>query len=369
MAITAADVENALRSVIDPDLGKDIVSLGFVKKCEVGDGNVVDLTIELTTPACPLKDKIQADIEQSIHILGAERSETIGDINIEFTADVRSPQQKLADGQDNPIPGVKNVIAVGAGKGGVGKSTVAVNLAVGLARAGATAGLLDGDIYGPSIPTMLGLGRTPAYVGDDNRLRPFEVHGIKTMTIGQLVEPDKPLIWRGPMAHGAFKQLATQTEWGELDYLIVDLPPGTGDVPLTLTQMLPLAGAVVVCTPQRVAQDDARRAVRMFEQLGVSVLGVVENMSYFVCEHGTEYDIFGKGGAEQMAKEMNTPFLGSIPIVSDLRARGDSGDPTSNFEAGGALAEALEGIVKALAAQVSKAAMKSALTQPTMSIE
>lgn len=368
MAITSADIENALRSVIDPDLGKDIVTLGFVKSCTVRGHNNIDLTIELTTPACPLKDRIKADIEQSIHILGAERSETIGDIQIEFTANVRSPQQKLADGQENPIPGVKNVIAVGAGKGGVGKSTVAVNLAVGLARAGAATGLLDGDIYGPSVPTMLGLGRSPAYVGEDNRLRPFEVHGIKTMTIGQLVEPDKPLIWRGPMAHGAFKQLATQTEWGNLDYLVVDLPPGTGDVPLTLTQMLPLAGAVVVCTPQRVAQDDARRAVKMFEQLGVTVLGVVENMSYFVCEHGTEYDIFGKGGAEQMATDLGVPFLGSIPIVSDLRERGDTGDPTSNFTASGSLTSALETMVKNVAAQVSLATMKNRMTQPTLSI-
>lgn len=367
MPMTEEQITNALRNVIDPDLHKDIVTLGFVKNIAIQPNNNISLTIELTTPACPMKDKIKADTEQSLHILGAETGESIGDIHIEFTADVRTAQAKLSD-RENPLPNVKHVVAVGAGKGGVGKSTIAVNLAVGLARFGAKTGLLDGDIYGPSIPTMLGLGKTPAYVREDKFLIPFEMHGIKTMTIGQLVDSDKPLIWRGPMAHSAFQQLATQTDWGELDYLIIDLPPGTGDVPLTLTQMLPLAGAVVVCTPQVVAQDDARRAVAMFQQLGVDVLGVVENMSSFVCEHGTEYDIFGKGGAKSMAEKLEVPFLGSIPIIASLCKRGDSGDPTSNFTEGGILTSALETMTKNMAAQLSIAAMKTAETRPTISI-
>jgi ATP-binding protein involved in chromosome partitioning len=188
------------------------------------------------------------------------------------------------------------------------------------------------------------------------------------MTIGVLVEPEKPLIWRGPMAHGAFKQLATQTNWGELDYLIIDLPPGTGDVPLTLAQMLPLSGAVIVCTPQRVAQDDARRAVRMFQQLGVHILGVVENMSYFVCEHGTEYDLFGRGGAEVMAQEMNLPFLAGIPIVGALRENSDQGNPTANFEGKNSLSEALTDMVQNTAAQISMATMRNVVARPTVSI-
>jgi len=368
MALTNEQIMEALKTVMDPELHRDIVSLGFVKGIDIKPDNNIDLTIELTTPACPLKGKIQEDIEQAVITLGQQTGESIGSINIEFTADVRSAQEKLAD-QQSPLPGVKHVIAVGAGKGGVGKSTIAVNLAVGLARAGAKAGLLDGDIYGPSISTMLGLGSTAAYVTEDNFLIPFETHGIKTMTIGQLVEADKPLIWRGPMAHSAFQQLATQTAWGELDYLIVDLPPGTGDVPLTLSQMMPLTGAVVVCTPQKVAQDDARRAVAMFRQLGVDVLGVVENMSYFVCEHGTEYDIFGRGGAETMAQEMDTPYLGSIPIVAEMCKRADAGEVIPNFEQGGVLTDSLEAIVQNLAARVSVVSMQETLDQPTISIE
>jgi ATP-binding protein involved in chromosome partitioning len=239
---------------------------------------------------------------------------------------------------------VKNVIAVGAGKGGVGKSTIAVNLAVGLQRHGAAVGLMDGDIYGPSMPTLLGIkGMTPQVQA--SKIIPFHVHGIHAITIGALVEEEKPLIWRGPMAHGAFKQLfSDNTQWPELDYLIVDLPPGTGDVPLTLCQLLPITGAVVVATPQQVALDDAVRAVRMFQQLGAPILGMVENMSS---------DIFGRGGAQLAAQRLNLPFLGAIPLVSELRVNSDAGTPIKIFEGDPKLREALEQIVQNLAGQVT----------------
>ncbi|MEQ8316813.1 MAG: Mrp/NBP35 family ATP-binding protein [Phycisphaerales bacterium] len=248
-------------------------------------------------------------------------------------AEAKSPPTAKAEAGP-AIPGVAHTIAVGAGKGGVGKSTIAANIAVGLARRGHATGLLDGDIYGPSLPTLMGLGGMEPNVLD-GRFQPFLTHGVKSMTVGKLVEADKPLIWRGPMAHGAFKQLTEKTQWGELDHLIIDLPPGTGDVPLTMAQNLELTGAVIVCTPQRVAQDDAVRAVKMFEQLGVDVLGVVENMSVFVAPDGKEYDIFGRGGAQQMAQRLGLPFLGALPITMDLRANSDAGDPTSNFEGEG----------------------------------
>lgn len=274
-------------------------------------------------------------------------------------------------GSASGLPGVRHIVAVGAGKGGVGKSTVALNLAVGLARKGHAVGLLDADIYGPSMPTMLGLESHQAHVLE-GMLQPFMVHGIKVMTMGKLVEPDKPLIWRGPMAHGAFKQLTEQTNWGELDYLIIDLPPGTGDIALTMAQMLRLSGAVVVCTPQKVAQDDATRAARMFTQLQIEVLGVVENMSYFVGDDAKVYDIFGRGGAEQMAARLGVPFLGAVPITMSLRANSDKGDPTANFtgadRAAQQLAQTLTALVANVEQQVALAGMKSQATRPSLSI-
>ncbi len=277
------------------------------------------------------------------------------------------PPQNAQPPQPAPLPGVDRIIAVGAGKGGVGKSTVAVNLAVGLARAGAKVGLLDGDIYGPSFPTMLGLhGQPPKARG--NVLLPFETHGLKAMTLGALVEEEKPLIWRGPMAHGAFRQIAMQTEWGELDYLIIDLPPGTGDVPLTMSQLLPLTGAVVVCTPQKVAQDDARRAVRMFQTLGIEVLGVVENMSYFIGDDGKEYDIFGKGGAQIMASQMDIPFLGTLPINTALRHNCDAGDPTANFTTQGQLADEFNALTQSFTTRVDDFLAAGGAQQPTISV-
>ncbi|MEE9405631.1 MAG: Mrp/NBP35 family ATP-binding protein, partial [Algisphaera sp.] len=270
-------------------------------------------------------------------------------------------------GVSNPLPKVKHILAVGAGKGGVGKSTVAINLAVGLARAGQKVGLMDGDIYGPSVPTMLGTDRYEVRA-EGKTLIPFEVHGIKTMTMGALVEDDKPLIWRGPMAHGAFQQLATQTDWGELDFLIIDLPPGTGDVPLTMSQLLPLTGAVVVCTPQKVAQDDAKRAIAMFRQLRIEVLGVVENMSFFIGDDGKEYDLFGRGGAEMLAQQSGVPFLGAVPINVALRRNSDAGDPTANFTGDDALSESMEAMTRAVARQVEVHVASGAGAGPTLNI-
>lgn len=280
-------------------------------------------------------------------------------------------RQPTPQGTAPTIAGIKRAIAVGAGKGGVGKSTVALNLAVGLARKGFAVGLLDADIYGPSMPTMLDLGAMDqATMG--GMLVPFRVHGIKAITIGKLVDADRPLIWRGPMAHGAFKQLLEQTSWGELDYLIIDLPPGTGDIALTMAQQLSLVGAVVVCTPQKVAQDDASRATRMFQQLGIEVLGVVENMSSFIGDDGKDYDLFGKGGAEMMAQRLGVPFLGAIPITMSLRINSDKGDPTANYTgadaAGKRLAAALNGLVGQLESQVAMASLKGAAARPVLKI-
>ncbi|HSZ58710.1 MAG TPA: Mrp/NBP35 family ATP-binding protein [Tepidisphaeraceae bacterium] len=355
MALTSDQVMSALRTVQDPELFKDIVSLGMVKDVAI-DGDTVNVRVELTTPGCPLKDVIERDVTEALEKAGAAR------VNLELTAQVRGPAVPRKD----VLPQVKNVIAVGAGKGGVGKSTVALNLAVGLRRCGASVGLMDGDIYGPSMPTMLGIkGIAPQVRG--NRLLPHHVHGIYAVTIGSLVEQDKPLIWRGPMAHGAFKQLLLDnTEWPELDYLIVDLPPGTGDVPLTLCQLLPMTGAVVVATPQQVALDDAVRAIHMFEQLKSPILGLIENMSYFVAADGSEHDIFGRGGTEKAAQQLGVPYLGAIPMFTELRVNSDHGQPEWNFTTNPRLRDALESVVRHLAGEVSKRNLQSA--GPTLTV-
>lgn len=361
MTLTREAVLDQLRKVNDPELHRDLVSLDMVRQVAI-EGGQVQVHIELTTPACPLKDQIEADVRGAIEALG----DAVKGVEVTFTAKVRSGGG-AKQGENNPLPDVKNIIAVGAGKGGVGKSTISVNVAVGLARAGASVGLLDGDIYGPSLPTMLGI-RGHEIAARGNMMLPFEVHGVKAMTIGALVEDDKPLIWRGPMAHGAFRDLVTRTIWGPLDYLVIDLPPGTGDVPLSMSQMLPLTGAVVVCTPQRVAQDDASRAVGMFEQLRVPLLGVVENMSYFIGDDGKTYDIFGRGGAEAMAGRLGAPFLGAVPINMALRANSDGGTPSANFEEGNELRGSLEQLVRNLAGRVSVETLAETATGPTLSV-
>lgn len=277
-------------------------------------------------------------------------------------------KQPSPQASSNGLPGVSRIIAVGAGKGGVGKSTVAVNLAVGLARRGHSVGILDADIYGPSLPTLLGLGGMDQAILS-GQLQPFFVHGVKAITIGKMVDSEKPLIWRGPMAHGAFNQLTDQTDWGELDYLIIDLPPGTGDISLSMAQKLKLSGAVVVCTPQKVAQDDAVRALRMFQQLGIAVLGVVENMSYFVGDDGKEYDLFGRGGAEKMAQRFNVPYLGNIPITMKLRENSDDGNPVANFAGKSPLATSLEQLVTNVETQVAAAEIRTGQSKPTLTIK
>jgi len=349
MPLEREAVMNALRTVQDPEIFKDIVALNMLKEVRI-DGDDVFVHVELTTPACPLKDVIERDVNTALKKVGAQN------VKLQLTAATRGPVAP----RQGALPQVKNVVAVGAGKGGVGKSTLALNLAIGLRRAGAAVGLMDGDIYGPSMPTMLGIrGQSPSVHG--KKLLPFAVHGIHAVTIGSLVESDKPLIWRGPMAHGAFKQLLLDnTEWPELDYLIVDLPPGTGDVPLTLCQLLPLTGAVIVATPQQVALDDAIRAVRMFQQLNTPILGLIENMSFFVAPDGTEHDIFGRGGTERAAQSLSLPYLGAIPMFTELRQNSDAGRPSANFEGNPRLRDALEAVTRNLAGEVSKRNLQSA---------
>jgi ATP-binding protein involved in chromosome partitioning len=343
----------ALRVVVDPDLKKDIVSLGFVKDVQI-DGGRVSCTVELTTPACPVKEQLR---EQAIAALRGVPGVTEADVKM--TAKVQSASMPETGKQ--PLPGVKNVIAVGAGKGGVGKTTVSVNLAIALARSGARVGILDGDIYGPNVPLMLGL-QTQLEVGADKRIIPAEKHGIQVVSMAFLTSDDAPIIWRGPMLHGAVQQFFRDVAWDDLDYLIVDMPPGTGDVALSLSQTVPVVGSVVVTTPQKVSLADSRRAVRMYQKLNIPTLGMVENMSFFACSNcHHETDLFGHGGGEQLAKDMDVPFLGRLPIYQAIREGGDTGVPLVVAEPGSAASKAFFQLAERAAAQVSIAAHKAAM--------
>ncbi|MEW6701513.1 MAG: iron-sulfur cluster carrier protein ApbC [Bacteroidota bacterium] len=322
MTVTVDSVKKALSMVNDPDLHKDLVTLKMVKDIKI-EGNNVSVTVELTTPACPLKDKIQQDCVDAIRKINPN----VGQISVTMSARVLpNKNQRMSE----ILPGVKNTIAVASGKGGVGKSTVAVNLAVALAIDGAKVGLIDADIYGPSIPMMLGINNKPKIFQDATtaKMIPLENFGIKVMSIGFLIDDDAPVIWRGPMASGAIKQFMSDVYWGELDYLIFDLPPGTGDIQLTLVQTIPLTGAVVVTTPQDVSIIDVKKAVKMFQRVNVPILGIVENMSYFIApDTGKRYDIFGTGGGQKLAEELSIPLLGAIPINPNIRKGGDNGKP------------------------------------------
>lgn len=343
--ITKQILLTALSQVQDPELHRDLVSLKMVKDIQINNNNV-SLSIILTTPACPLKSKIENDVREALSAI-----EGIGEIKITMGANVPN------DGRNREmmqLP-VKNAIAVGSGKGGVGKSTIAVNLAVSLAGSGAKVGLMDADIYGPNIPTMMGIVSLPVSEGD--KITPAEAYGVKVISIGFMVKPGQAMIWRGPMLHSAIRQFLGEVDWGELDYLIIDLPPGTGDSQLSLAQSIPLSGGVIVTLPQEVSLEDASRAVAMFRALNVPLLGVVENMSYLELPDGKYLEVFGSGGGERLAKTAGIPFLGSIPMHPDIRIGGDSGKPISITEPDSKVGKALMEISQAIAAQVSIAAL------------
>ncbi|MBX5483589.1 MAG: Mrp/NBP35 family ATP-binding protein [Myxococcaceae bacterium] len=344
MKVTENDVLTALSGVMDPELNVSLVKAGMVKDIRV-DAGKVRFKIELTTPACPLKGKIQKDAEDALRKAGIEA------FDIEWGARVRPAPAGMATEQ--LIPGVKNVVLVGAGKGGVGKSTVATNLAVALQRCGAKVGLLDADFYGPSIPLMTGIRRQPTSK-DGRTIDPMEAHGLKVMSIGFLVEPNQALIWRGPMLHGALMQLVRDVNWGELDYLVLDLPPGTGDVALSISQNVRAAGAVLVTTPQDVALADVVRAKQMFDKVHIPVLGIVENMSTFVCPHcEKETQIFHHGGGRRAAELFGVPFLGEIPLELKVRIGGDEGVPVTAGHPDSREAQAFMEMAKHIAGRIS----------------
>jgi ATP-binding protein involved in chromosome partitioning len=346
--ISEAAVLTALQTVKDPDLHRDIVTLGFVKNLSINDGRVA-FTIELTTPACPVKDLMREQARTAVLAVPG-----VSDVEIQMTAQVRSAS---ADFNRAGIPGVKNIIAVGAGKGGVGKTTVAVNLAAALALRGSRVGMIDGDVYGPNVPIMLGINTQ--LTSDGQKIVPAERYGIHVVSIGFLTQDDAPVIWRGPMLHGVIQQFFREVRWPELDYLIVDMPPGTGDVALSLSQVVPVTGAVLVTTPQNVSLADTRRAVRMYQKLNIPTLGLIENMSHFVCPNCQhESDIFGKGGGEGLAKAMSVPFLGRVPMYEPIRRGGDSGVPLVIAEPDSPPACAFMSATEQMAAQISIASYK-----------
>jgi ATP-binding protein involved in chromosome partitioning len=348
--LTVAAVLEVLRPVQDPELQKSLVALNMIRNVAIA-GSTVRFTLVLTTPACPLREFIVEDCQKAVKTLPGVET-----VEVEVTAE--TPQQKsLPDRQG--IGGVKNIIAISSGKGGVGKSTVAVNLAVALAQAGAKVGLVDADIYGPNAPNMLQLADARLTVLEGDILEPAFNHGVKLVSMAFLIDKEQPVIWRGPMLNGIIRRFLYDVQWGELDYLLVDLPPGTGDAQLTLAQAVPMAGAVIVTTPQTVALLDALKGLNMFRQLGVPILGLVENMSYFIPPDlpDRRYDIFGSGGGNQLAQEMGVPLLGQIPLEIALREGGDGGVPIVVAAPDSASGQALKALAQQVAAQVSIAAL------------
>jgi ATP-binding protein involved in chromosome partitioning len=350
--ISETTILDSLKQIIDPDLRKDIVTLGFVRDLKV-DGGDVSFRIVLTTPACPVKEEMET---QAREIVGA--LDGVSAVNVTMDAEVPKGRG-IANSVS--IQGVKNIIAVSSGKGGVGKSTVAVNLAVSLARDGAKVGLMDADVYGPNVPMMLGVGYDQPEVVE-SKLIPIEAHGVKLISMAVLVPPDKPMILRGPMLHGVVRQFLTDVNWGELDYLIVDMPPGTGDVQLSLAQLVPVQGAILVTTPQEVSLSDVRRAVKMFEQVAIPVLGVIENMSYFIApDTGNRYNIFGEGGGRRLADEYELNFLGQVPLGMEVREGGDRGIPVVVSAPESPQAIAFHRVAEEVARRISIEAMKPEL--------
>ncbi len=351
--LDASSVLEALRPVQDPELCKSLVELNMIRNVQINAGKV-SFTLVLTTPACPLREFIVEECQQAVGKLAG-----VKDVVVDVTSE--TPQQKSLPDRTG-IAGVKNIIAISSGKGGVGKSTVAVNVAVALAQLGAQVGLIDADIYGPNTPTMLGLADAKVIVQQGKQgdvLEPAFNYGVKLVSMGFLIDKDQPVVWRGPMLNGIIRQFLYQVHWGELDYLIVDMPPGTGDAQLTLAQAVPMAGVVIVTTPQTVALTDSRKGLRMFQQLGVSILGIVENMSYFIPPDmpDRQYDIFGSGGGEKTAQELEIPLLGCIPLEISLRQGGDAGIPIVVKQPESASATALVAIAQQIAGKVSIAAL------------
>jgi ATP-binding protein involved in chromosome partitioning len=346
MALSEQQVLDVLRTVQEPELGGDLVSRKMIKQLLV-EGSRVAVTVELTTPACPLKDQIEGEVVAAVQSVGAT------DVAVEFTANVKA-RGGIPD--KAAIPGVAHLLAVASGKGGVGKSTIAVNTAVALAQEGARVGLLDADVYGPSAPLMLGIKRMPSQ--HEGKIVPLGAHGIKVMSVGFLIDDRQPVIWRGPMVSQLLRQFLFEVAWGELDYLVIDLPPGTGDIQLTLVQAAPLSGGLIVTTPQDVALADAIKGVEMFRKTNVPVLGIVENMSYFVApDTGKRYNIFGHGGARTAAARLDIPFLGEVPLGMSIREGGDEGRPAVISDAPDAYAQAFRALAQKLAARISVEAL------------
>ncbi len=355
MAVEHAAVLDALKVVRDPDLNRDIVSLGFIKNLSIEGGHVAFM-IELTTPACPVKGQMRDQARAAVLQLP-------GVTGVDVTLGARVREAVGSETGRQPLEGVKNIIAVGAGKGGVGKTTLSVNLAIALSKLGSRVGMIDGDIYGPNVPIMLGMKTQLATDGE--KILPAEKYGLQVVSMGFLTEDDAPIIWRGPMLHSALQQFFREVRWLDLDYLIIDMPPGTGDVALSLGQSVPVAGAIVVTTPQQVSLADSTRAIAMYRKLNIPTLGVIENMSYFICPGcQKESDIFGTGGGETMAAKVGVPFLGRIPLYQPIREGGDSGVPLMIAEPDAPAARAIVSAAEQLAAQVSIASFARMPTIP-----